>query len=59
MPPSCKNGFQATVGYSNTWHWIKVQEVTKYYLMSCITRICFGKIKIGYQELSRHFAFGR
>jgi hypothetical protein len=28
MPPSCCNGFQATVGYNNVWHWLKVQEVT-------------------------------
>ncbi|CAB4019605.1 dispatched homolog 1-like, partial [Paramuricea clavata] len=27
MPPSCRQGFQATVGERNAWHWIKVQQI--------------------------------
>ncbi|XP_032219569.1 protein dispatched homolog 3 isoform X1 [Nematostella vectensis] len=27
MPPSCRNGFQATPTAHNAWHWLKVQEV--------------------------------
>ncbi|XP_028396305.1 protein dispatched homolog 3-like [Dendronephthya gigantea] len=27
MPPSCRQGFQATVDARNAWHWIKVQQI--------------------------------